>query len=62
MQPAEPLTPQALEVLAEKDAALYDQHLRIMRFDDALAEVASRRGLLMRFHIKSSRTHHVQVG
>jgi hypothetical protein len=47
------LSARALAVLARQDAALYDQHLRLMRFDEALADLASRRGLLVRFHVKS---------
>ncbi|KAI3429727.1 hypothetical protein D9Q98_010042 [Chlorella vulgaris] len=49
----EVLSARALAVLARQDAAMYDQHLRLMRFDEALADLASRRGLLVRFHVKS---------
>lgn len=37
----EPLTQQALTALAAQDAATHDQHLRLLRFDDRMAELVS---------------------
>lgn len=59
---AEPLSAEALGVLARQDAAAHDQYLRLLRFDDRLAELASQRGLLVRFHVRAIRTHQAQVG
>ena len=39
----EPLTQQALTALAAQDAATHDQHLRLLRFDDRMAELVSCR-------------------
>ncbi len=36
------LTQQALAALAAQDAATHDQHLRLLRFDDRMAELVSR--------------------
>lgn len=50
----EPLTPAALGALRQLDPAAHDLHLRLLRFDDRLAELASRRGLLVRFVLQHS--------
>lgn len=39
----DPLTQQALTALAAQDAATHDQHLRLLRFDDRMAELVSCR-------------------
>jgi hypothetical protein len=41
-------------VLAQQDAASQAQHLKVLRFDDQLAELATRRGLLVTFHIRTT--------
>ena len=51
----------ALAALSGQGAALYDHYLHLLRFDDALAELASRRGLLVRFHISSARAQQARV-
>ncbi|PSC74212.1 Ribulose bisphosphate carboxylase oxygenase chloroplastic [Micractinium conductrix] len=47
-----PLTPAALAALARQDAAAHALHLRLLRFDDQLADLASERALLVRFHVR----------
>lgn len=58
---AQPLTAEALAALARQDAASHDQYLRLMCFDDRLAELASQRGLLVRFHVHAIRAYQAQV-
>ncbi|KAL4450212.1 hypothetical protein ABPG77_010881 [Micractinium sp. CCAP 211/92] len=50
----EALTPAALCALRQLDPASHDLHMRLLRFDDQLAELASRRGLLVRFVVQHS--------
>jgi hypothetical protein len=53
--PPPPLNADAIEALmATQDAQAYNEHLRTIRMDDALAEVASRRGLLARFVLRTA--------
>lgn len=44
-KPPEPLNSTALQTLASQDAASHDQYLKLLRFDDQIAELASRRGV-----------------
>ena len=54
-RPAVPLTLAALALLRSKqDAASLSQALQMLRFDDRLAELASQRGLLVRFHVRAT--------
>jgi hypothetical protein len=41
----EPLNSVAMQTLASQDAASHDQYLKLLRFDDQIAELASRRGV-----------------
>lgn len=53
MCPAEPLTQQATDVVAEHlDAQAHDQFMKALLADDDLANVASQRGLLVKFNVK----------
>ncbi|GAB4822586.1 hypothetical protein N2152v2_009632 [Parachlorella kessleri] len=59
-KPTDQLNSLAMQTLASQDAASHDQYLKLLRFDDQIAELASRRGLLVRFLIKSVKTYQPQ--
>ena len=43
-KPTDQLNSLAMQTLASQDAASHDQYLKLLRFDDQIAELASRRG------------------
>lgn len=52
IQESTPLNQAALQALRGQDAQSHDHTLRLLAFDDRLAELASQRGLLVKFVVK----------